>query len=68
MHNLRTAEQVRCPTCERVTPTTPDADDQVVCRHCGENVGWMFGKAWETSFDTFYDGSIPPCFQVRGGS
>ena len=62
--NLNTANQVKCPTCGSVQSTRTDADKQVMCAACGENIGHTFGKAWEQAFDTFYDGSIPPRFQV----
>lgn len=62
--NLNTAAKVKCPTCESIQSTTRDAEGQIMCQACGENIGWTFGKAWEEAFDTFYDGSIPERFQV----
>ena len=62
--NLATATNVVCPTCGRAVPVDHDADDQVMCVSCGENIGWALGKMWESAFETFYDGRIPPALQV----
>jgi len=62
--NLNTASEVRCPTCHKVTAVKPDAEDQIICQACGENVGYEFGSMWEADFETFYDGTIPPEYRA----
>jgi rRNA maturation endonuclease Nob1 len=62
--NLSTADAVRCPTCERVSKILGADYPNEICQHCGDNIGHTFGKAWERTFPTFYDGTIPERFRV----